>query len=106
METIFLQVMMICFLLFWAMNANCLFITTTPSYATDNGVKPEEIANIMAVTGVIEIVCRIAHGWIADRKVMPAITQLALVLFLSGIAAFIAAIIPGVIGMEPLCFTL
>lgn len=91
---------MICAMLFFALNANCLFISTIPSFASDNGVKIDVLATIMSVTGVCEVFCRIGHGLIADRKVIPAITQLAVVLFLSGMAAFVCALVPDIIGKQ------
>lgn len=91
---------MACMLLFFAMKANCLFIATTPSFARDHGVETDVLATIMAVTGACEIFCRIGHGWIADRRFIPAVTQLSFVLFLTGMAAFMAALLPGVIGKK------
>lgn len=86
-------------MLFFAMSANCLFMATTPSFADENGVPLEVLSIVMAATGACEIVCRIINGWVADRKLVTALIQLSLVLLMTGGAMFLAALIPGIVGM-------
>lgn len=71
---------------------------TTPSFANEYGVSLEQLSTLMAVTGACEIPCRVINGFIADRKIMAAMTQLSLVLLLSGVAGFLTVILPGYIG--------
>lgn len=58
----------------------------------------DTVALALTIAGVVEIPARIVNGFLADRKIMSAVTHLSLCMCLTGTAALLCATISGLEG--------
>jgi len=56
------------------------------------------VAIILIAGGSMEMVCRAANGWIADKKIMTAVHQYALCTFIAAVMCILCAVISGLPG--------
>ncbi|XP_067948714.1 monocarboxylate transporter 9-like isoform X2 [Watersipora subatra] len=91
------QVLMIGTLVFFAVNSINLIFTTAPSFAKENDVEVDVVATIMTLAGTLEIVFRMIHGWLADRRIFSALTQICLIMLACTAASLLCSFLHGVI---------
>lgn len=62
------------------------------------GVSKETVALVLAISGILEIPFKIANGYLSDRKLMSPMTQQAVYMVITGVAALLCALISGLVG--------
>lgn len=94
-----MQVFLIGTLVFFSVNSINLIFSTAPSFAKEMNVEVDVVANIMTLAGTGEIVFRIIHGWLADRRIFSALTQIYVIMLCCTVATVLCATLHGVVGM-------
>ena len=82
----------------FALSANCLFVTTMPSYGYENGVSTSQLSIVIAATSTCSVVSKVLNGFIVDRKIFSALMHASLALLMCATAVLVAALIPGIVG--------
>ena len=62
------------------------------------GVPKKTVALMMLFAGVVEIPCRIANGFLADRHIISSLSQFAICIFCAGFMSLLCAIFSGIAG--------
>lgn len=62
------------------------------------GASKELVSALLAGSGILEAVMKISNGWLADRKLMTAYSQMSLCMLITGVAALFCAAISGTAG--------
>ncbi|KAF6028868.1 SLC16A12 [Bugula neritina] len=73
--------------------------TCIPAFARECGISDKLVSILMAVSGAIEIPCRIGNGWLADRKIITTTAQFAICVFLAGFFCLLCAIVSNLAGI-------
>lgn len=76
-------------------HSSCFYVSPVPL-----GISDKLVSILMAVSGAIEIPCRIGNGWLADRKIITTTAQFAICVFLAGFFCLLCAIVSNLAGMQ------
>jgi len=92
-------------LIFYA-NALTVVYTSMAAYARRVGVDKETVAVLLAASGGVEVLSRVLHGWLSDRRILPSLVHLALCQAATGAAAALCPAIGGDVGVGVLTVAL